>query len=137
MNINFKLFLNRLPFNITINLLFILFGLITIFHFLIIFQFIPYEMTWGGNLKTLEEMYVFEGISILINTIMMYVVFIKRTFIISNTTNKIINRIILAMAVIFLINTLGNLTTKNILKFAIATPMTLILSILCLRLSFE
>lgn len=137
MNINFKLFLNRLPFNITINLLFILFGLITIFHFLIIFQFIPYEMTWGGNLKTLEEMYVFEGISILINTIMMYVVFIKRTFIISNTTNKIINRIILAIAVIFLINTLGNLTTKNILKFAIATPMTLILSILCLRLSFE
>jgi hypothetical protein len=82
-------------------------------------------------------MYVFEGISILINSLMMYVVFIKRTFIISNTTNKIINRIILAMAVIFLINTLGNLTTKNILKFAIATPMILILSILCLRLSFE
>ena len=88
MNINFKLFLNRLPFNITINLLFILFGLITIFHFLIIFQFIPYEMTWGGNLKTLEEMYVFEGISILINSLMMYVVFIKRKLMISNTTNK-------------------------------------------------
>jgi hypothetical protein len=82
-------------------------------------------------------MYVFEGISILINSLMMYVVFIKRTFIISNTTNKIINRIILAMAILFFINTIGNLTAKNILEFAIATPMTLILSILCLRLSFE
>ena len=137
MNINFKLFLNRLPFNITINLLFILFGLITIFHFLIIFQFIPYAMTWGGNLKKLEEMYVFEGISILINSLMMYVVFIKRKLMISNTTNKIVNRIILAMAILFFINTIGNLTAKNILEFAIATPMTLILSILCLRLSFE
>lgn len=41
------------------------------------------------------------------------------------------------MAILFFINTIGNLTAKNILEFAIATPMTLILSILCLRLSFE
>ena len=34
-----------------------------IFHLLILSQIIPFEIVWGGKLKTTEEMYVFESIS--------------------------------------------------------------------------
>ena len=30
-----------------------------IFHFLILLKIIPYEITWGGKIKTDQEMYVY------------------------------------------------------------------------------
>jgi len=51
-----------------INILIGISVLATIFHLLILVRVIPYEITWGGRLKTVEEMYVFETISILINS---------------------------------------------------------------------
>ena len=47
-----------------LNILVVISVLATIFHIMILVRVIPYEITWGGRLKTVEEMFVFETISI-------------------------------------------------------------------------
>ena len=58
--------------------LMVLFSAICVFHFLALFQVIPFDILWGGRLKTKEEMWVFESISILVNFLMLGVVLIYR-----------------------------------------------------------
>ncbi len=55
--------------------------LILAFHVLILFKVIPYEITWGGKLKSDEEMYVFELISITINAFLLFVLFQKGNYV--------------------------------------------------------
>ncbi len=53
-----------------ISIFYILIGIAVLaifFHFLILLKIIPYDITWGGRLKSDEEMFVFETISIIVN----------------------------------------------------------------------
>ena len=52
-------------------------GSATLFHVLILIRLIPYEIAWGGRLRTLEEMYVFEGLSIAINLFLGFILPIR------------------------------------------------------------
>ena len=52
-----------------------------LFHISILLRIIPYEITWGGKLKTEVEMYVFETFSILINSFFIWVLSQKGSFI--------------------------------------------------------
>jgi len=54
----------RIYLTILIGICFLALG----FHLLILLKIIPYEITWGGKLKNDNEMYVFEIISIIINS---------------------------------------------------------------------
>ncbi len=60
-----------------IKIMLLLITTVTIFHFCIILKIIPYEITWGGRLKNDSEMYVFESLSILINTFLILTLLIK------------------------------------------------------------
>ena len=51
-----------------------IFLLTILFHLAAIFGFVPIDMIWGGRLKTREELYVFESISIALNVIMLWIV---------------------------------------------------------------
>lgn len=89
-------------------------------------------MLWGGRLKSKSEMYFFETISLLVNLVMLAAVIVKR----ARTTKKIkwVNTILWSMFVLFLLNTIGNIFSSNQLEKILFTPVTLILSVLCLML---
>ena len=101
----------------------------TIFHLLILVKIIPYEITWGGKLKNDNEMYVFETISILINTFFTYILLQKGRFVKPFFGDKTISIILWIFFVIFTLNTIGNLFAKTTFEKSF-TALTLVSAIL-------
>ena len=113
-------------------MLFYLLGLVLIFHFLIYFEQIPYDKVWAGKLKSFEEMRAFETFSIVLNIFMLSILSIKYKLLEKNKTNRVIDLFIWIFAILYAINTLGNLFAQNILELIFGTLLTLISSILCI-----
>ncbi|MBP9791140.1 MAG: hypothetical protein KBD57_11425, partial [Bacteroidia bacterium] len=51
--------------------------LVMLFHLLVLSQIIPYDIVWAGKLNSIEEMYSFEIMSILVNSILMTTLLLK------------------------------------------------------------
>ena len=62
---------------LAIKLLLWLNAAVILFHLAILTKIIPYDVIWGGRLNNDVEMYVFEGISILVNLLLCLVLLIK------------------------------------------------------------
>lgn len=117
--------------------LLLLFSFIIGFHLLVISGIIPYENVWGGRLKNQKEMLLFETLSIVLNALFMVVVLVKSRYLKLNISPKIITVLLWIMTFLFTLNTIGNLFAVNNLEQYIATPITLLLGILCFMLARE
>jgi len=112
-----------------INILIGISVLATIFHLLILVRVIPYEITWGGRLKTVEEMYVFETISILINSFFIFILLQRGEYIRYFLGKKTVNIVLWIFFTIFALNTIGNVFAETNFEkyFAILTLINAIL----------
>lgn len=104
--------------------------LVIIFHITVLFQIVPYNIVWGGRLKSVEEMYAFETVSIFINILLVGLLVWKSRLIRKGTSNKVLNAILWILLVLFALNTVGNLLAETILEKIVFTPLTLLFSIL-------
>lgn len=107
---------------------------VIIFHLLVLIGLVPYNAIWGGRLKTVQEMYVFETISLLFNVYLLIIVLQLGGYI-----RRIIPRIVLKVSIgfyvlLFGLNTIGNLWAVNIYERILGTIFTAILTYLCFRL---
>ncbi len=103
-----------------------------LFHFCIIFKLIPYQIAWGGQIKTDAEMYVFETLSILILLFLSLILLMKGNYIIYKFSRKVVNVSLWIFFVVFILNAIGNLFAKtNIEKIFALT--TLVLAVLIWR----
>ncbi len=108
-----------------------LLSIVIVFHLCVLFEIIPYEIVWAGRINSLDEMRVFETISILINIIVITVLFFKSKNIKNNTSNKIVDVIIWGFVLLFALNTIGNLFSKTMIELILGTGFTFISSMLC------
>ncbi|HEX2534797.1 MAG TPA: hypothetical protein VHK69_13720 [Chitinophagaceae bacterium] len=106
-----------------------------VFHLLVVAGIIPFEIVWGGNLESRAQRYAMETVSIALNVLMLLVILIYARIVPWNGNRKIISGALWLMAALFLLNTLGNLMAKNALETYLFTPITLILSLFCLRIA--
>jgi len=113
----------------------LLFSFIIVFHGLAILGVVPYEMLWGGKLKDEGQMLVFETVSIWLNLLMLGIVAIEGKLWKMRVNPRLIKIVLWIMSALFLVNTMGNLFSKNVLEKIIFTPLTLLLFVLCLRLA--
>jgi phosphatidylserine synthase len=102
---------------------------VIIFHICIIVKIIPYNIAWGGRLTNDNEKYVFEGISILINVFLSWLLFMKGDYVKFKFPNKTINIILWIFFGLFILNTVGNIFAKTNFEklFAILTGLSAIL----------
>lgn len=107
---------------------------VILFHILILLKIIPYEITWGGKLKTNEEMYVFETFSILVNLFFIFVLLQKGVFIKPFLEKKTVSIILWIFLAIFVLNTIGNLFAKTTFEKGF-TILTLVNSILLWKIN--
>jgi hypothetical protein len=118
---------------IYINTLLLISALVTVFHALILLRVIPFEITWGGKLKTVEEMYVFETLSIGVNVFFMFILLQKGEYIRYVMGRKTVNIILWIFFGVFLLNTIGNLFAEtNFEKYF--TLLTLLSAVLIWRI---
>lgn len=109
-----------------------LFLLVIVFHVSIITQIIPYTIVWAGKLNTIEEMYMFEVVSITINLFFVIILMLKAQYIKHTLSERLLNIILWMFLILFALNTIGNLMAKTAFERYVFTPMTLIAALLLL-----
>lgn len=112
-------------------------SLFLILHFCIILKIIPYNLVWGGRLKTDREMYRFEAISIGINLIFIFIILIQAHFWAIDFPNRIMAILLWGMTALFLLNTFGNAISKNKVEQVLFTPLTILLTLFSLILAIS
>jgi hypothetical protein len=117
--------------------LLILLSMFLVLHFIILLKLIPYNLVWGGRLKSDKEMYRFEIFSILINSLFVIIILVQGSLLSIDIPKKIITYALWLMTGLFLLNTLGNVTSKNKLEQRVFTPITIILAIFSLILALS
>ena len=117
--------------------LLILLSLFLLLHFFILLKIIPYNLVWGGRLKSNNEMYRFEIFSIVINALFIIVILAQAGFLIINIPNKIMTYTLWLMTGLFLLNTFGNAISKNKIERWLFTPVTILLAIFSLGLALS
>lgn len=108
-----------------------------IFHFLILLKIIPYNMVWGSRLKSDKEMYRFEIVSILINSFLLFIIFVHSNMLTLSFPKILMTLFLWMMTVLFALNTLGNMVSKNKLELRLFTPITILLTIFSLILALK
>lgn len=127
--------IRRIPEVFASRCLIILFTMIIGFHLLVLGGIIPFGIVWGGRLQNAEEMRSFEIVSIVLNLMMIAVVAIRSEMIPLPINATLIRVVLWLMTGLFLLNTIGNLASVSETEKLVFTPVTLVLSILCLRLA--
>lgn len=84
-------------------------ALVIAFHFLIFFKIIPFNIVWGGRLQSEQEMYMFEGVSIILNLLLIWILSLKA----KNVNRKYVDIILWIFFIIFSLNTIGNLFAQT------------------------
>jgi hypothetical protein len=129
--------LRKIPFGFAVNYLMGMIALIILFHLLVLFGVVPYEIVWGGRLKTTGEMYRFEFFSILVNFVLLLVVAVKVKKIRVRWSGALTNILLWAFILIFFLNTLGNMYSDNFLESVLFTPITFVATFMLMRLVME
>ncbi|MFC5271324.1 hypothetical protein [Adhaeribacter terreus] len=107
------------------------------FHLLILTGVIPFNIVWGGRLKTHEQMVSFELVSVSMNLLMVLVVAVYSGLLNLKVNRTFLRGLLWGMMALFLLNTIGNLLSVNALEKAIFTPATLLLALFSLRLAIS
>lgn len=115
--------------------LLILLSLLLVLHFVILAKIIPYNLVWGGRLRSNKEMYRFEIFSIIINSLFIIIILVQANLLATEIPKKIINYALWLMTGLFLLNTVGNAISENKLEQIVFTPITILLAIFSLILA--
>jgi hypothetical protein len=136
MNIT-QLFKSKLSLNSAI----ITYAIITIiallYHTLIITQVVDYKNAWGGNLPSVEAMYVFEVVSVVLQLVFAGIVFVKFRSTPGSKIAKVTSGLLIIIASIFALNTVGNIFAKEIFERLLFTPLTFFAAIASARIAIE
>lgn len=114
----------------------VILSLFLVLHICVLLKFIPYNIVWGGRLKSDTEMYRFEVISILMNLFFLFVILVQSGFLMIDFPKIIMTVILWVMTILFLFNTFGNIMSKNDIEQKFFTPITIILAIFSLILAW-
>lgn len=100
-----------------------LLAILVLFHISIILKIIPYDITWGGILKNDTDMYLFEGISILMTLCLFFILLIKGRYIPDLISPKIVNGLLWGFLFLFGMNTITNIFAETTFEkyFALLT----------------
>ena len=115
----------------------IILSLSLVFHICVLLKFISYKIVWGGKLKSDKEMYRFETVSILINLFFLFIILLQSGILSIGIPAKIMTGVLWTMSALFLLNTFGNVMSKNKTEKIIFSPITIILTIFSVVLAMN
>lgn len=86
---------------------------LTLFQISELLKMAPKDIIWRGRLGSDSEMYMLEGIPIIVSIYLTLVLMIKGSFIRQFLSPKVVNFTLWAFLVLFILNTLGNVLAKS------------------------
>ena len=120
------------------NLLLISLGLLAIFDILVLFNVLPSNIVWGGQIKDpAANMIVLELLALVVTFIFAAVIAAKMDYIKAGRFTKAVNVGVWIIFAYLILNTLGNLASGVSFENLIFAPITLVLAICAFRLAIE
>lgn len=110
-------------YKISLHYLLITFSLSVLFHISVLFEWINYTIVWGGRIKTKEQMYQFESVSLFINILLLTFTFVCHRF--QKKIPLLIRQLYFGgICILFTLNTVGNVFSKSTIEALVFTPLT-------------
>lgn len=129
--------IKKINIKFSATLMLVILSCVAVFHVLIFSGAIPYNIVWGGRLESASQMYLFEAVSITINLAVIAIVGMKAGYIKTFIPPRAVTFLLWVFAILFALNTIGNIFAKTSLETILFTPLTLISSVLCYRMAIE
>lgn len=117
------------------NTLLLIFGLLFIFHLLVLSGTIPYSIVWAGKIKNQKDLVKMEYISLLVLVVAIIIVSLKMGYLNFLPYPTIINIGMWILFAFFVLNTIGNLTAKKPIEQYGFGFLTLVIALLALTLA--
>ena len=117
--------------------IFVILGLLTGLHLLVLSGVIPYEFIWEGNLKSVEEMRVLEITSLLIISSMLVTFIVKSRQLKRGKNSKGVNYMIWGIALSLFASMIGNLLAENIWEIVPGTTVTMYATYLSISIAWN
>lgn len=115
-------------------ILLVLLGGAAVFQLVVLAGYVPTEMVWGGRLKNEEERTI-GGIVSLGTLLLMITLVLVRLGMMGKGMAGLGKYGLWTMAILFALNTVGNVLALDVHETMIFTPITAIASVLCVRLA--
>ncbi len=132
-----KKLLLSIPFSTALVAAAFILSSMVLFHLVVLTGIIPFDMVWGGQLQSQQQVIVFESTSILFTSFIIFVVAMRAGWVKKIFARKLITISLFASTILFALSTLGNLLSLNSLEAIIFAPLSAILVILFIRIIFE
>lgn len=120
------------------NILLISFGLLMVFHVLVLLKILPPDIVWGGQAGTAPaNLLTLEAVALSVTAIMAFIVAAKVGYFPTGRFKTVIHVAVWLVFAYLLLNTLGNLASGVSAENFVFAPITLILALLALRLAIK
>jgi len=100
--------------------------LVQLFHVLVLLGIIPFDDVGGGRIKSKQQMYQLETITLIVNCLLFFILLIKGKFIREYLSSRHINLALKIFGFFFLLNVIGNLFSSSFLEQFVFAPLTLV-----------
>ncbi len=127
--------IGKIQFLLAAQLLLGILALVLVFHSCVLLGWIPNTIVWGGRLQSRDEFYVMETSSLLINGLLIWIIAQRAGYVKQLFSDKALKVCLWTMAVLFAINTAGNLFAISTFEKVVFTPLTCISAFFCARLA--
>jgi hypothetical protein len=107
----------------------IILSLFWIFHLLVLLKIVPYTIVWGGRFTSDKQMYLFELLSLVIITLIIFIIFVHLGLLPVSFPKGTMSVILWIITALFALNTIGNILSKNKVEKKIFTLITFILMV--------
>ena len=122
---------------LTGNLLLLIFAFLFLFHMLVFIGFIPHGIVWAGRIKSKSDLIKLESVSLIILFVSIIIVGMKLEYFDFGLSSIYKNIGLWILFTLFLLNTLGNITSKNKFeKYAFGT-LTIIITSLVFQMAIS
>lgn len=124
----------KLQTSTALKTLHVLFTASILFHIGVLLTIFPNDIIWGGR-TGLDNWRQFEMVSIAINLLFLGIVYWRQGLLPLSPRPKLFRILFILMALLFALNTLGNLVAKNPLEMWLFTPISALSCLFCIRIS--
>jgi hypothetical protein len=120
------------------NILLAALGLLFILHVLVLFQVIPADIVWGGQIQGVQaNLITLETIALLVTLFFLLIIAAKTGYIKMGKFAGVLNIGVWLIFAFMILNTLGNLASGVSFENLVFAPITIILALCAFRLAIE
>lgn len=124
-----------IPLKVAVSGSIFLLSALILFHLAILLNLLPGKIVWGGRMKSEQQLYLMEPVSLFINIMMLLLVIRYANE--KGRRFKGISILFMLMFIFFVINSIGNLFSLSFLEAIIFTPVSVLLALFSLRIFIE